>query len=288
MRRPLIALALGLLACGAYAGNQTYTNIGDADECTSRQFRFNGHRAYVAEETIEAGNLRSLKLTADRSPVKVVGGSSRGYSITVCKAAEDPSDLDDIRVTVSGGELHATGPSHDDWVVAYYILVPDRADLNVETRNGPVSFRGVNGTVLARLQNGPVSLDDVDGDIDVATKNGPVSIEGGSGNIKLRAQNGPLSVRLSGSSFNGTLDATTQNGPLNIRVPRGFGSGVVVDVKGHGPISCRAEGCGRARASRENSDWWDDNDRPRRFEFGTGPESVRVSTVNGPVTIRED
>ena len=285
MRRLLIALTLILLTTAAYGGHNVTWNVGDGDDCSGRHFQFNNRRAFVAEETIEAGNLASLKVAVENSPVTVMGGSSRGYSITVCKAAEAADMLDDIRVTVSGGEIRATGPDSGDWVVAYRILAPDHADLNVETRNGPVSFRGVNGNVVARLSNGPVSLDDVDGDVDVLTKNGPVSIEGGSGNIKLRATNGPLSVDLDGRRFDGTLDASTQNGPLTVRIPSSYGSRVVVESRGRGPVSCHAEGCGKARG---NSDWWDDNDRPRRFEFGSGAENVHVSTVNGPLTIRED
>jgi hypothetical protein len=282
MRRPLFALALTLLAAGAYAGDHSYSNIGDADECNGRHFRFNGNRGFVAEETIEAGNVSSLKVTAESAPVKVVGGNSRGYTITVCKGAELAEDLDDIKVTLSGGELRATGPSHGEWAVAYRILTPDRADVSVESRNGPVSFREVRGHVTARLSNGPLALDDVDGDVDVSTRNGPVSVEGGSGSFKVRAVNGPLSVRLEGSSFNGTLDASTENGPLNVKVPHGYNSGVTVELRGHGPVSCRAEGCADPHG------WYDDNDRPRRFELGHGAESVRISTVNGPVTIRED
>jgi hypothetical protein len=287
MRRTLTALGLILLAAGAYAGNHTYTNIGDADECNGRSFRFNDHRAFVAEETIDAANVSALKVSADSSPVSVYGGNARGYSITVCKAAEFAEDLDDIHVTVSGGELRATGPSRHDWTVAYRILAPDRADLDVDSHNGPVSFSDVNGSIVAHLANGPVALHDIDGTVDVTTKNGPVSIEGGSGNIKLRATNGPLSVRLDGASFNGTLDASTQNGPLTVKVPRGYATGVVVEARGHGPISCRAEGCsGRAVGNDDDEDF--DNDRPRRIELGRGPESVHITTVNGPVTIREE
>jgi hypothetical protein len=283
MRRLLIALTLTLLTTAAYGGHHGNWNIGDGDECSSRHFQFNDRRAFVAEETIEAGNLASLKVAVENSPVTVMGGSSHGYSITVCKAAESADLLDDIHVTVSGGELRATGPDHRDWLVAYRILVPDRANVEVETRNGPVAFRGLNGTVVARLSNGPVSLDDVDGDVDVVTKNGPVSIEGGSGNIKLRATNGPLSVDLDGRSFDGSLDAATQNGPLTVRVPAGYGSRVVVETRGRGPVSCHADECANARGS-----WWDDDDRPRRLEFGKGVENVHISTVNGPVTIRQD
>ena len=285
MRRLLIAFALTLTAGAALAGDHTFNNIGDADECDGRHFRFSNRRAYVAEETIEAGNLASLKVSTENSPVKVVGGNRGGYTILVCKAAELAEDLDKIHVTISGGELRSDGPSGNDWIVAYRILAPDHANLDIETRNGPICFRDVKGTVNASVSNGPVSLEDVDGQVDVTAKNGPISIQGGSGNIKVRANNGPLSVRLDGNSFNGTLDATTHNGPLSVKLPRGFNTGVIVETSGRGPISCHAEGCGKARS---NSDWWDDNDRPRRIELGSGPENIHISTVNGPVTIRED
>ena len=287
MRRLLLALASLLVAGAALAGDHyrhSYSNIGDADECDGRHFRFSDRRAYVAEETIEAGNLASLKVSTENAPVKVVGGNRGGYTILVCKAAEFAEDLDKIHVSVSGGELRADGPSSNhDWIVAYRILAPDRANLDVETRNGPICFRDLKGTVNASVTNGPVSLENVDGEVDVTAKNGPISVDGVSGNIKVRASNGPLSVRLDGNSFNGTLDASTRNGPLSVKVPRGYNTGVIVETNGRGPISCHAEGCGRAR-----SDSWDDDDTPRRIELGNGPENVHISTVNGPVTIREN
>jgi DUF4097 and DUF4098 domain-containing protein YvlB len=284
MRRLLIALALVLLASGAYADSRSRFSEDDGDDCSGRHYRFHhGRPSFVSEETIEAGNLRSLKVASENAPISVRGGNSRGYTIVVCKAAEFEEDLDDIRVAVNGGEVKATGPSGNEWMVAYKIYAPDRADVEVESRNGPVAFRDLNGTIVAHLTNGPVALDDVEGNVDITTKNGPVSIEGGAGTIKLRASNGPLSVHLDGNSFNGTLDATTNNGPLSVRVPRGYGSGVVVEASGRGPISCRAEGC------KSISRYDDDGDEyPRRIELGRGPEAVRISTVNGPVTIRED
>jgi hypothetical protein len=290
MRRLLIALASLLVAGAALAGDHyrqhSFSNIGDADECDGRHFRFNSRSSYVAEETIEAGNLSSLKVSTENAPIKVVGGNRGGYTILVCKAAELEEDLGKIHVTVSGGELRADGPTDNDWIVAYRILAPDRANLDVETRNGPISFRDLKGTVNASVSNGPVSLENVDGEVDVTAKNGPISVDGGSGNFKVRASNGPLSIQLDGTSFNGTLDATTHNGPLSVKLPRGYNTSVVVEARGHGPISCHAEGCGKARS---NSDWWDDNDNsPRRIELGNGPENVHISTVNGPVTIREN
>ncbi len=289
MRRLLIALCLLFSAAGAYAGDRYSTNIGDGEDCTGRHFRFDGRRALVEEEVIEAGNLGSLKVATRRSPLTVTGGNRGGYTIVACKAAEDADALRQIRVWVENGELRTSGPEdHDDWAVALRVRAPNGGRIDIDTHNGPVAIRDIDATIVARLRNGPLSLDDVGGDIDVTTVNGPISIHDGSGTMKVRASNGPLSVEFQGDRFNGTLDASTKNGPLSITVPRGYGSGVVVETSGRGPISCRGAGCDRWRATRLNDDDDDWHDRPSRIELGTGPTAVRISTVNGPVTIREN
>jgi hypothetical protein len=281
MRRLGVVLALTLLALTGSARSRGWTNIDD-DDCSTRSFRFDGQRGHVVEEVIDAPSLKNIRVT--NAPVTVTGGNSRGYTIRVCKAARLASDLDRIQVSVSGGDLKATGPDNDDWAVMYRIDAPDGADLEIEARNGPVSLRDLDGTVTARLQNGPLSLRNTSGRFDVQTVNGPISLRGGSGNVKMTASNGPLSIHLDGSSWRGgALEASTKNGPLSVKVPRGYNSGVVVETSGHGPVSCKAEGCSGARLRS----WDDEGDEPRKFELGSGPQVVHVSTVNGPVTIKD-
>src|SRR6266542_1406176 len=127
------------------------------------------------------------------------------------------------------------------------------------------------------------SLKNSSGTIDAATVNGPIALAGGSGNVKISATNGPLSVKLTGTRWDGTLDATTQNGPVSLKLPRNFGSGVDVTVNGHGPISCKAEACRDMKRSWHD----DDNDTPRRLSFGSGTRNVTLSTNNGPVGVKE-
>jgi hypothetical protein len=281
MRHLALALTLALAANTALAHG--YDEIHDgAEECTGRNVRFSDEPAFVKKEVIDAGNLRSLKLSVTNAPVSVRGGGS-GYTITVCKAAEVASDLDAIHVSLDGNELNATGPDNHRWTVLYHLSVPRGADLDLSAKNGPLSIRDVDGTVVARSHNGPLSLKNVDGNVDAETQNGPISISGGSGTMKVTASNGPLSVNLSGGSWNGTLDASTKNGPLTVQVPHGYASGVLVEARGRGPISCRADGC--ERFWRDNDD---DRGEPRRIELGSGPVNVRLSTVNGPVTVRDE
>ena len=121
-----------------------------------------------------------------------------------------------------------------------------------------------------------------DGSVDLEASNGPITVRDlTNGTINARTQNGPISVNLDGNFWsNGSLDASTHNGPLSLKIPSGYRSGVVVESDGRGPVSCRAEAC------RDSKRTWDDEDN-RRIELGSGPQAVHLSTVNGPVSVKE-
>ena len=284
MRRLAFILVLTFVAAAAFA-HDDFDHRSSAEKCSPDNIHFgdDDDEAFVKREVIEARSLRSLKAVVSHAPISFEGGNAAGYTITVCKAAEVAADLDRIRVTLDGNELRTDGPEgrRNRWTVLYHVRAPRGADIDVETQNGPLAIRDLNGTVVARAKNGPLSLKNVEGNINATTTNGPISVRGGSGTLKLAATNGPLSVHLDGSSFDGTLDASTENGPLSVKVPRNYASGVVIQSNGRGPIQCRAEGCERGWRS-------DDDGQPRRIELGSGPANVRLSTVNGPITVKDE
>jgi hypothetical protein len=290
MRRFGLILALAVTT-GAFAHPHAGNFTVNGENCTAGNFTWDGEeRAYVEKQVINAGSIRAFKATVEHAPVSVIGGNRGGYVIEACKVARRPEDLSAIRVSVDGGELRSTGPDGRRWFVQYRILVPNGANVEVETDNGPLAIRDVEGTVVARASNGPLSLRNLSGNVDATTTNGPISIDGGSGNIKVRAQNGPLSIDLDGNAWvGGTLDAATKNGPLSVQIPRGYNSGVTIESNGRGPLQCRAEGCERAYAQRDgegrHGHGWN---APRRLELGHGPEAVKISTVNGPITVKDE
>jgi DUF4097 and DUF4098 domain-containing protein YvlB len=124
-------------------------------------------------------------------------------------------------------------------------------------------------------------LQNVNATVTANAVNGPISLDGGSGTTKLNATNGPITVKLPRQRVGRHLDAHTENGPLALKIPATIRSGVVVLSEGHAPVSCRAEVCRQARRT------WDDEENPK-IELGSGPVVVRLSTVNGPVSVRED
>jgi hypothetical protein len=290
MRRTILFLALVLVTTSSFAANRRgrWTDVfvdddlSSPSDCSAMTVRFDGQRAAVVSDDVPLGNLRSLKVRgAQNGGVRVFGGASR-YGVTVCKAVAN-GDSSAVRATMNGNELQITGPADDSWTAYVLISAPRGAELEVSTTNGPIAVESLDGRLNARALNGPISVEDSTGDLDIETTNGPISLTGGSGNVKLDAQNGPLTVNLSGSSWNGSLDARTQNGPLNVRLPRGYRSGVIVQTSGRSPVNCRAEGCDdRARGRYD-----DDDDRARRFELGSGHQNVHLSTVNGPLSVRD-
>ena len=291
MRRTfLLPLAFSLIATTALAhGRHGNLNISFDDDdgaagCSALSVRFDGERMpVVSEEVPFHGSMLRVRSDSSNGGIRVTGWSGNGYSVSVCKAVAPGVDAAAVRAVLAGNELTVAGPENERWVAYFLVRAPRGAALDLHSSNGPISIRDVDGTIDAQAVNGPVSVRDSSGTINASTTNGPVSISGGSGDVRLRATNGPVSVKLSGSAWIGNLEASTQNGPVSLRMPRAFQSGVVVEALGHGPVSCNADACAGQRFRLADGR----DQRPRRIELGSGHQSVRVSTVNGPVSVKE-
>ena len=250
--------------------------------CDDLKITFNDEPAVRAEEDVPVASLAALNVNSDqKGGIHVVGWSDSRYAVKVCKAAAFAEDLGSVRASVSGNTVSASGPESGNWVAYFIVHVPRGAQLGLSTHNGGIGLHNVDATVTARADNGPISIKDSPGTIDAETTNGPISIAGDSGTVKANASNGPISVKLAGSRWRGTLDAHTQNGPLSVKISPSYHSGVTIESAGHGPVSCHAEACRQARRT------WDDDDN-RRIDLGDGVTNVHMSTVNGPVSVKEE
>ena len=69
----------------------------------------------------------------------------------------------------------------------------------------------------------------------------------------------------------------TVNGPLSLALPEKFRSGVRLETSGHGPISCRPSACAAATT--------DSGLNRRTLQFNGSGDTVRISTVNGPISV---
>jgi hypothetical protein len=309
MHRTILVFATVLALCAAgpaRAGSMHGQNIsistdhdGPIDDCRQVRVTFDREEAVRAEETLAVPSGGTLRLRAPaHSGISVQGGDARDFSVTACKAAASEQDLARISVSLDNGDLSLRGPESHDWLVYLIVRAPRSASLDLEVGNGPLSVRGISGAVTARTENGPlsfressgsiraeakngpISLKDCTGTVDAQAVNGPVTVSGSGGDTNIQTQNGPISVRLNGTRWDGKLEARASNGPLSLSLPDGYRSGVRVESAGRSPFQCRARACADAR-----KDWSEDS---RRVDFGDASPVVRLSTVNGPVSIRSD
>ncbi|SRR5581483_1547241 len=287
MRKLLLWVLPALLPLAGYSHQHGMNLSIDADDevvtdCSQVKVSFEDAKAVRAEEEIPAAGLRSLRVRAsEHTGVRVVGWDKSDWSIKACKAGADAAALNDIRVSLSGNEL--TSKSAGEKAFVYFLIrAPKNAVLDVDATSGPVGLYDANGTMKLRAQNGPLSVKRSSGTIDATTVNGPISFAGGRGTVSLNAENGPLSLKLEGTEWDGSLQASTNNGPLSLKIPHDYRSGVVAEANGHGPVSCKAEACRGAKRTVT-----DDDGESRRIELGSGPAVIHIATHNGPLSIKE-
>ena len=289
MRSRLISLAAlaVLLVPGltlAKTRNMTISrnDVDKVTECRDISIRFDHREAVRAEEQIILSN-RPLEVHASKNGgIRVVGTDRADVLVKLCKAASPAGNAESLfsrmKIVLRDRVVTVDGPSgEEDWTAFLLIHAPKGAEMTLRASNGPVALDQVSGTFDARALNGPISIKNSTGAIDARTTNGPIALSGSSGKVHLRAENGPISVKLKGNSWEGAgLQAETQNGPLSVKIASGYRSGVVIESDGHSPMSC--DPCtGTLRT-------W--NDDGRRIEFGQGQKIVRLSSTNGPISVK--
>lgn len=296
-------LAFNAMARDRHSRNVSTHNDNPATSCSDLKIEFDGRNAVVQSEERAFTKAEAPVLRATGEPnsgVEVVGWEKDTYAVTLCKAVAPGSEslLSQIKMGGGNGEVSVSGPSHnnDDWTAFLLIRAPKAAALDLQVKNGPLGVYSVEGKVTAHAVNGPITAKNCKGEVKLSAQNGPITAESTSGTVELRTengpitshetsgsvnihtQNGPIDLDLSGQTWSGSgLQAHAENGPLTIRVPHGYQSGVVIESDGHSPFHCGASVCSEARKT------WDDDHK--RVEFGSGPTLVRVSTVNGPISI---
>jgi hypothetical protein len=286
----VVALALGPSPASPSQGRRVSLEAADCSQINMMYGDYEVARAEQHASVPMSGATLEVRPESNGG-VQIIRGSGSSYGITACvgagarNRADAQAAADAVRLVIDGNRVRVTGMntasrgSVRNWSVQLVVSAPEGASIDVETTNGPVSASGYSGTLAARASNGPISLDDVTGSVRARASNGPISVSGSRGEFDIETANGPIQVRLSGRRWDGHLDARAANGPLTVRVPADYQSGVEISSSYQSPWSCRAAACRNG-----NRDW---DERSRSLRLGTDAVVVRLSTVNGPVTVDE-
>jgi len=177
--------------------------------------------------------------------IQVVGTDGRTVRILAHKKAENQEYLDGLKVVVDASEdavrIETRHPKQEggwfNWggggngSVAYELTVPRDVQLDaIETVNGDVSIRGVDGSVMAGTVNGELDAADLSADVGLETVNGSIEAAfrqlSGSQRVEAETVNGKImlslpgdaSARLTAETVNGSIDA----GDFGLETSKGF------------------------------------------------------------------
>lgn len=144
---------------------------------------------------------------------------------------------------------------HLDVTVHYEITVPSRFDVDIETVNGSIDARSLDGSLRFDTVNGRIEVHDSRGTVSADTVNGSIDVEilevEGNGRMTFATTNGGVRLTLP-STIAADLDASTTNGKIATNIP----------------VSTHSVSRSRLRGTLN----------------GGGPE-IKVRTVNGSIRI---
>lgn len=222
--------------------------------------------------------VREYNLKADRNRIMVDGGQNgsiniegwdrdevlvrarvTGYARTEAQAKELADNVEVLtRKRIEADVPRKTSSwGRRSWVaVSFDVFVPYTSNLALETNNGGVTVRNVNGDVSFHVLNGGVNLANLGGDVEGETTNGGLTVElsgdrwEGDG-MDVKTTNGGVKLYVP-EAYSAQLETGTVNGRLNFEFP--------VTVSGN-------------------------LDRNISTTLGEGGKTIRVRTTNGGVTV---
>lgn len=177
-------------------------------------------------QTYEIASL--LDLTVESSNGYVVVESAETASVTVTaklRSRADTLEKAEERVEALVVDMIQTGDnlllryrSSDQPVdvrkysgVSFEVTVPAQADVEVDTSNGAITVRGIEGEFNLDTSNGAIDLDELVGVVYADTSNGRIDVDGFRGTLDLETSNGAIDV----VNVEASIDARTSNGRID-------------------------------------------------------------------------
>jgi DUF4097 and DUF4098 domain-containing protein YvlB len=237
------------------------------DNCRHNDSNDRGRYCEVKQFTV---NDPAASIRVDAGPnggVSVFGWDKPTMLIVARIQANGEDDADarelagGIRITAERSRVESDGPSthrHQGWSVSFDVYLPKNSGLDVSTRNGGVSVDGVKGR------------------LDLGTTNGSINLSQVAGDVRAETTNGAVSATLSGAQWDGAgLDLRTTNGAVTLEIPKGYNARLETGTTNGGfstdfPITIQGS-FGRRISTT----------------LGSGGPTIRATTVNGGVRIRE-
>jgi DUF4097 and DUF4098 domain-containing protein YvlB len=172
--------------------------------------------ASLLDLTVESSNGYVIVESAETTSVSVTA-KLRSRADTLEKAEERVEALV-VDMIQTGDNLLLRYRSSDQPLdvrkysgVSFEVTVPVQADVEVDTSNGAITIRGIEGEFNLDTSNGAIDLNDLVGVVLADTSNGRINVDGFRGSLDLETSNGAIDVE----DVEASIDARTSNGRID-------------------------------------------------------------------------
>lgn len=218
-----------------------------------------------AEKTVKASSNEKAKEIMARVEIKATGDDRKLSIDTIFPKKNDLGSLWDALM----GRGHGVN-------VNYLIKAPKKVNLKLETTNGTVGVRSVEGNIHLETTNGDIQVANSNGPMKLATTNGDIKAESASGIVKANTTNGSITVDLMAVSDNEQMEFRTTNGNVTAHLPRNLRANIEAGTT-NGNIETDFPIQIRGKISRTNL----------TGKIGGGGAPLTFETTNGNIRIHE-
>lgn len=225
-----VCVALAVLVGGTLPATAQDTGF----DCESQR-RSNDRTARHCEIREYTVGAASSVLNIDARPnggISIIGSSRSDVLVRARVTTHAPTEAEaqalarQVQVQAAPGRVSTSGPRSEGntgWSVSFEVLVPTQTYLSLQSTNGGLSVRDVEGEIDFKTTNGGVRLVNVGGQVKGTTTNGGVQVETNSHSwlgtgLDVETTNGGIEVVVP-SGYSGRLEASTSNGRIHSDIP---------------------------------------------------------------------
>ncbi len=186
-------------------------------------------------------------------------------------AVSAPSDRVDIST-----KLPARRGAGKPGCIDYNVRVPSAMQLRLKTVSGEINAARLDGSVTAESVSGNVGIRDVKGPVAAKTVAGDMEIVNCPETIQLASRAGRIDFEVDKLTAP-SLDIESKSGDIHVTFPDSLNATIEISS-----VSGQIDVSGDVLKEIE------ERDGARRFIAGKGESMIRISTINGKISIIED
>ena len=229
---------------------------------------------------VESGDVAEVQITAEKTVWSRTEEDARQF----CEDTKVETETQPSGASVFV-ELPADYRGNANIAVSITAIVPRSCNLDLDTSNGRVEARWIEGNVQMGTSNGRIEGEDIKGDVVAETSNGAIRLERVSGSADAVSSNGKVTIR----EARGDIRCHPSNGSILLH-------NVVASaeaVTSNGSIECVIPGNASATVSGGTSNGKITSEFPlpirhKRLsgKIGDGKFSIELRTTNGGISIK--